>query len=153
MKLVFMLLLTIQCIAGIAQKNIFIRVYDHSGSLLIDGRKYHVTDSAIEFKNEKLAYTEIGFIRTGHSLRHNIGNGSLLGLGIFALDGILSPNIQDDLIFSKSTKVVLSSILIGLPSGVIGGVIYYIFKKRKRYAIKGDLENWTKFRAAFESNN
>ena len=84
---------------------------------------------------------------------HNIGNGSLLGLGIFALDGILSPNIQDDLIFSKSTKVVLSSILIGLPSGVIGGVIYYIFKKRKRYAIKGDLENWTKFRAAFESNN
>jgi len=149
MKTLVFFFLTFLAVNIYSQKREFLRIYNLVGKKIANGRDYKITDSTIEFKdiNKIIHYSQINFIRTKHSFGHNIGLGSLIGIGSFGLF-TLAANVQSDL-FDKGTVVILFSTFIGAPSGALIGAISNVFKKPKKFDINGDIEKWKKFRSFF----
>lgn len=135
-----------------AQKKVFIRIYDFETKKIAHGRNYIITDSTIEFKNRHqiIHYSTINYIKIKHSFGHNILAGSILGFSSLGLVALI-PYYSQYSFFNKTTTSALVAIFIGLPAGAIIGTMTNIFKKPKKTAINGNVENWKTFKTFVET--
>ncbi|PZP50744.1 MAG: hypothetical protein DI598_04885 [Pseudopedobacter saltans] len=127
-------------------KNVFVRIYDLTGKKIAKGRIVEITDSTILLKGyeEAIHISEVGFLRTKHSMGSNLGWGTLIGFSALTTVGyIVYANNNDAYLAGLN---ILAGATLGTLAGFVGGAITLPFKKIVQYDVNGDSEKWQAFR-------
>lgn len=131
-------------------KQAFVRIYNLEGKKITKGRVAGVSDTKITLLRNKVTeeidIREIGFIRTRHSLGHNVLIGSVAGSALFST--IFAAEADPDLpLFGYSaSEGVLAGLILGAPIGAGIGALTTLFKEQKRYEIDGEKNQWLRIK-------
>ena len=136
------------CINGKIYSQEFIRIYNSHGQKIAKGKLLSWTDSTIEIKrgakNDTLAIRSISFIKTRRSAGHNIAVGTVIGVGVGLVFGVISSS-QSENDPNPNSWAGFGTGLAGIASPVAGaaiGGITAVLRKRKKIEINGDAEKW-----------
>ena len=146
MVLFFSFMLT--CLGSMAQKNIFIRLYDVNGRKIGKGNLMPGTDSTIQVLHGKqtnmFSISRVGEIKTRRTFGHSvlIGTGVGVGLGtiglVVAIIGDNSDNINGG---EASFDIAVSSFAAPYAGALVGAVVAAL-TKRETFEINGDAGKW-----------
>jgi hypothetical protein len=160
-KIVFMktlmtlLLISFSCTV-LAQKALFVRVYDLSGRKIYKGDVYATSDSALSIVVNKtpvnIPVSTIGTIKTKHSAGSNVIIGAAAGTVTFAILGAASAD-PDEFLGYTAGEGAAAGALIGAPLGAAIGSLTILLKNSRKFLINGDPAKWETFRSFVSEKN
>lgn len=164
MKKTFLfLLLNFLCYQVIAQKSVFIRMYDANVRLLTKGYVLKATDTSLQLKLSKrdtiiIPMAKIGIIKTKHSAGHSILIGAAAGAIPFGIIGYASGDhrVNDntlggafhDLFIITPAEGLVMGFLVGGGAGAAVSALTTLIKKPKTFIINGNQERWKEFKSS-----
>jgi len=154
----FLFLLLISFSSGIvAQKQIFVRVYDSAGKKIYKGKVFTVTDSSLLLIGKtapvNIPVSSIGSISTKHSAGNNFLIASVAGAVIGATIGVVSADPTDEILGFTAGEGAAAGALVGAVVGAAIGGTTAIFKNSKTFLINGDQEKWKVFQSFILENS
>jgi len=158
MRILLLVLLSMHSYNSIAQKKLFIRLFDLQGRKITSGKISTWTDSSITIGVSANHYSEvgvaqIGIIKTKRSIGHNVAVGAILGGGIFAISGAASgetePQGSWDFFYITPAEGAALGLLFGASLGAAVGGISGLFKNSQIYLIHGDRSKLKAFESTF----
>jgi len=146
------------CFQVCAQKRIFVRVYDLSGSKIGKGFVFNATDTSLQIERGgpdpiTLSFHDIGTIKTRRSAGHNLLVGAIAGAAPFAILGALSADPDAKFIRFTAAEGAEVGALLGFALGGIIGGMTALFKNPQTFVIKGDLVRWRAFQQYISTHN
>ena len=131
-------------------RRLYIRVYDLHGHKFAKGQLKQISDNSLVIRNKldkdtlmKIDVSSIGYIRTKHSIAHNVLWGSAIAVGTGALlGGIDAETTSEESFFriapaEEATIVGMALLPVGASIGLISGVAKY----PRKFKIDGILGN------------
>lgn len=154
MKGITLALLLFVASALLAQKPLFVRVYDGHGKKIEKGHVMMVTDSLLQLKLNTLEagvpVQNIGFIKTGRSDGHNILTGAIIGTSLGVILGVATADPDAWILPYTAGEGAAMFGLGGAIQGALIGLITLLGKKEKTFEIHGDFEKWKTFQQMIE---
>lgn len=157
MKFLLLISLTFVTYAALAQKAMFVRVFDLKGKKITSGKIAELTDSSFKIRKNSsrstmIPFRQIGIIETKRSAGHNVLIGALIGSVAFGIVGATGTESDTqtgyDLdLFSSPGEQAAVGAVVGLTIGAAIGGITALFKKSKTIVIKGDPLKWKGFQS------
>ena len=142
---------------GVAQTlpekdNLFVRVYDTSGSKFEKGKVLSMTDTTLYvFRKGEVSevnLSDIAMIKTKRSVGHNAAMGAIAGGVILGLAGVASGDADGVwLSWSKESGGAAGLVLGGVVGAGVGAFTGAL-KNSKTFIINGDPKNWQAFVSA-----
>ena len=121
MKTITIILLLSLCCSVVAQKSIFVRVYDLEGKKMNKGRVLSVTNPSLHLKKGRRAVIipvqNIGYIKTKRSEGHNVLVGSLIGLTTGTIAAMAYGNSEPGITPPTIEEGLAVGAILGLPVG------------------------------------
>ncbi len=132
----------------------FLRIYNLNGKKVLKGRINKVTDESISLikgdKVREIDISEIGYIRTKHSVGNNVLMGAIAGSVFFGTVTAADAD-PDAWIFSYTpAEGAVIGVVAGAPIGGTLGLITAIFKKKTEFEINGQPEKWREIMPYFQ---
>lgn len=152
-SLLFALTFSLATVAQ-SQSTIFIRVYDLNGAKMSKGSIINITDSSIQLakSDHYILVKNIGFIKTKHSLGHNMLMSTAITGGIFATIMAIGSNDKSGFLSWTLPEGIAAGLLAGVIYGPIIGGITAIFKNSTTFPINGSEKNWKEFQLYLSKN-
>ncbi len=153
MKSIFSIVLLFSFSFTQAQKHLFLRVYDLSGSKIAKGEFISASDSSLTLKNGKnitIPYNNIGNIKTGRTIGHYVWKSAFP----LAVTNAITTSIVTNNYPTSQTRNYWggeSALIGGVSGAAVGFIICWIDGKLKGVTpleINGDMAQWQKTRAA-----
>jgi len=154
--LITLLLVSFSCTI-LAQKPIFVRVYDLSGKKIYKGDVYTTSDSGLSLVVNKtpvnIPVSTIGTIKTKHSALNNVVIGSAVGAVTIGIIGAASADPSDEFLGYSAGEGAAAGALIGATAGAAIGGLTALLKNSKKFSINGDVAKWEAFRSFLSGKN
>ena len=148
--LITLLLISFSCTI-LAQKQLFVRVYDLSGKKIYKGDVYATSDSDLSLVGNKtpvnIPVSTIGTIKTKHSALNNVVIGSVTGAATIGIIGAASADPSAEILGYSAGEGAAAGALIGAGAGAAIGGLTALLKNSKKFLINGNLSNWKAFRS------
>jgi hypothetical protein len=139
---------------AISKDYLFIRVYNLEGKKIGNDILVNVNDTTVslEVKGSILTIpvSEIGEIRTKHSLAGNLIIGSIFGTSLALALLAADPETGTPSNFTGPERVV--AVVGGLIIGTVAGLATGIFRKSETYKINGDPDALKKFKETVQAS-
>ena len=153
--LMTLLLISLSCNV-LAQKPLFVRVYDLSGKKIYKGNVFTTSDSALSLVVNKttvnIPVSTIGTIKTKHTPARNVVIGTIIGTATFAIWGATTSD-PDAFIGATPVEGAAVGAVIGAPVGAAIGALTVLLKNSKKFLINGDPAKWETFRSFVSEKN
>ncbi len=154
---IFLICFGLQAQNKSSSKEPFIRIYNLEGQKVLKGRVVNVTNSTITVirGNEKreMNVSEVGFIRTKHSVGHNVLIGASAASAIAAVTFAAEAD-PDAWIFGYTAgEGILAGFILGAPVGGGIGALTALFKKSREYEINGESTKWMEIMPLFQEQS
>lgn len=150
MKTLITATLLLLAFTAVAQKELFVRVYDTTGKKIYKGNVYGTTDSSLVLRISNnpvnIPVSIIGFIKTKHTAGNNVLVGAISGAIPLAIIGAATAESDDLILGYTAGEGALAGAIIGVAGGAAIGGITILFKHSKLFTINGRAENWPPFR-------
>lgn len=135
----------------------FVRIYNLEGKKFRKGRVAGVTDQLILLRkgedNIEVDITQVGFIRTKHSVGNNVLIGASVGSAIAAVTFAAEADPDAWIFGYTAAEGVLAGFILGAPLGGGIGALTALFKKSEEYEIDGRQEEWMKIMPYFQRSD